>query len=362
MLFKRCSGTARYGDLVQHGSGRDSCLRQDGSGTDFPARSNSTKGGQRESCHCGRNRGCSHRDGERHRSARRDEQEHQERHHPARRHQLEGEERPEGPARSPRSGRPERHCRAAGSAGPRRGRRCQGRQGRQRRQGTGDKGDKGDLGPAVGTFGPVHLTGQDDNGCADADGQVVWAHTDEDRFFTVEPAQDGTGYFVTRYDVNGTYTTIPGREHPGCDDEGTFSSADTGTWNGVWTRKVTSEMPGFDYNPDAEMPSSGTWADFLTAFFGLAPSADPPTTSYEFDYYSSCGGSLARLLLQRTHSSARARSETARAEVTTLPDAHGSLRVGVRRRLLSQSVHSDGRNRLRHPSWHQVHREVGEAS
>ncbi len=48
-------------------------------------------------------------------------------------------------------------------------------------------------------------------------------------------------------------------------------------------------MAGFDYNPDAEMPASGTWPDFLTAFFGLDPGADPPTTSYEFDYYNDCG-------------------------------------------------------------------------
>jgi len=37
------------------------------------------------------------------------------------------------------------------------------------------------------------------------------------------------------------------------------------------------------------MPASGTWPDFLTAFFGLDPGADPPTTSYEFDYYNDCG-------------------------------------------------------------------------
>jgi hypothetical protein len=48
-------------------------------------------------------------------------------------------------------------------------------------------------------------------------------------------------------------------------------------------------MAGFDYDPDAEMPASGTWADFLTAAFGLDPGADPPTTSYEFDYYNDCG-------------------------------------------------------------------------
>ena len=153
----------------------------------------------------------------------------------------------------------------------------------------GDKGDKGDVGPSVGTIGPFHLAGLEDNGCADAGGQVVWAHTDEDRFFSVVPAQDGSGYFVTRYDVNGTFTTIPGREHPGCTDEGIFDSADTGTWNGVWTRHITSDLTGFDYDPDAEVPATATWADFLTEVFGLEPTADPPTTSYEFDYYNACG-------------------------------------------------------------------------
>jgi hypothetical protein len=152
----------------------------------------------------------------------------------------------------------------------------------------GPKGDKGDSG-GPNTFGPIHLTSQPDNGCADADGQEVWALTNEGRFFVVEPAQDGTGYFVTRYDVNGTFTTIPGREHPGCNDEDDFTSASTGTWNGVWTREVTSNMAGFDYHPDAAVPTSGTWAAFLTAVFGLGPTADPATTSYEFDYYNQCG-------------------------------------------------------------------------
>jgi hypothetical protein len=156
----------------------------------------------------------------------------------------------------------------------------------------GDKGDKGDEGdpgqPAFGTFGPVHIEGRDDYGSA-TDGYEVWAHDDEDRYFTIEPTNDGKGYLVTRYDVNGTYTTIPGRQHPGCEDAGTFESEDTGKWNGVWARKVTSDMPGFDYNPDAVMPASGAWADVFTAFFGLAPDVDPPTISYEFDYYNSCG-------------------------------------------------------------------------
>ena len=73
----------------------------------------------------------------------------------------------------------------------------------------GDKGNKGDTGPSVATFGPVHLTGLDDSGCADVGGQEVWAHTNEDRFYAVEPAQDGSGYFATRYDLNGTSRPSP---------------------------------------------------------------------------------------------------------------------------------------------------------
>ena len=75
------------------------------------------------------------------------------------------------------------------------------------------------------------------------DGHEIWAHTNEDRYYAVEPAQDGTGYFVTRYDVNGAFTTIAGAEHPGCADAADFASSDTGTWTGVWTRKVTRTWP-----------------------------------------------------------------------------------------------------------------------
>jgi hypothetical protein len=32
----------------------------------------------------------------------------------------------------------------------------------------------------------------------------VWAHGTEDRYFVVA-GQDGLGYYVTRYDVNGTF-------------------------------------------------------------------------------------------------------------------------------------------------------------
>jgi len=81
-------------------------------------------------------------------------------------------------------------------------------------------------------------------------------------------------------------TTVPGAHHPG-DCQNTFGqSADIGTFNGVWTKQISG---GFDDNPDAAMPSSGTWDDFIAAFF--APGGESPTVkdlSYEFDYYS-CG-------------------------------------------------------------------------
>ena len=150
------------------------------------------------------------------------------------------------------------------------------------------KGNKGDTGPTVGGFGPVHLSNKDDNGCATPAGQEVWAKTASDRHYTVEPIADGTGYLVTRYDLHGTFETITGAKHPGCDDPGTFASVESGTWTGVWTKKVTHDLPGFDYNPDAAMPASGSWSEFLVAAFNLAPDADPATTSYEFDYYNEC--------------------------------------------------------------------------
>jgi hypothetical protein len=86
--------------------------------------------------------------------------------------------------------------------------------------------------------------------------------------------------------VKGTYTTVPGAHHPGECDE-TFDSADTGTFNGVWTRKITGD---FDYNPDAVLPASGTWDAFIEAVF--SPGGESPTVtdiSYEFDYYNACG-------------------------------------------------------------------------
>ena len=102
----------------------------------------------------------------------------------------------------------------------------------------------------------------------------------------MDASQDGSGYTVTRYDVHGTFTTVPGTHHPG-DCTNTFDSADAGTFNGVWARSISGN---FDYNPDAAMPASGTWDDFIAAFF--APNGETPTVtdkSYEFDYYNACG-------------------------------------------------------------------------
>ena len=76
---------------------------------------------------------------------------------------------------------------------------------------TGPQGSKGDPGTPgtwpVAQWGPYQISGREDGGCNS--GQEVWAHDNETRYFVVTPAQDGTGYFVTRYDLNGTYTTIP---------------------------------------------------------------------------------------------------------------------------------------------------------
>ena len=149
--------------------------------------------------------------------------------------------------------------------------------------GKGDKGDTGPPGSGVTTFGPVHLANRDDTGCG---GVEVWAHDTEDRYYVVDATQDGSGYTVTRYDIHGTFTTIPGAHYPG-NCQGTFDQdPDNGTFNGVWTRQISGD---FDYNPDATMPSSGTWDDFIAAFF--AAHGESPTVkdlSYEFDYYS-CG-------------------------------------------------------------------------
>lgn len=150
----------------------------------------------------------------------------------------------------------------------------------------GDKGDKGPQGPSIGTFGPATITGRDDTGCVtDEPTQTPWALDDEHRSYVVAPSQDGSGFTVTRYDLDGTFTAIIGRQHPGCSDNANFAVATKGTWNGVWTQKVTG---AFDYNPNASMPADPSWDSFLQAVFGVSL-ADTKFVSYEFDYYDSCG-------------------------------------------------------------------------
>jgi len=155
----------------------------------------------------------------------------------------------------------------------------------------GPKGDKGAQGPSIGTFGPVDLTAEDHGCITDDPGNPnnPWANTTENRSYVVTPAQDGSGYFVTRYDLNGAFTAIIGRQHPGCTDAATFTKATKGTWNGVWTQKVSGK---FDYNPDATIDASNaTWDQFVAHVFGDDGAASPTVTfvSYEFDYYDSCG-------------------------------------------------------------------------
>jgi Collagen triple helix repeat (20 copies) len=183
-------------------------------------------------------------------------------------------------ARGPQG--PRGHAGAQGAAGP------AGLQGAQGAQGAkGDKGDRGQL--PVGSFGPFHLVGRDDTGCG---GVEVWAKDNEDRYYVVEPSGKD-GYDVTRYDVNGTFKTVEDAHQPGNCGE-TFSAPVSGTFNGVWTRHISSNLAGFDYNPDAA-PADGTWVGFLTSVFGISDvAADPnsaapaPTTAYEFDYYNAC--------------------------------------------------------------------------
>ena len=133
-------------------------------------------------------------------------------------------------------------------------------------------------------------SGRDDTGCNTANGQEVWAHDNETRFYSVTPSP--TGYLVTRYDLGGSYTTVAGMHDPGVANcaGAAFTSAQTGTFNGVWTMSVsfTGATP-VDYNPDAA-PAGPTWDDFLTAVFGVdSNDAHVATTVYEFDYYNECG-------------------------------------------------------------------------
>jgi hypothetical protein len=154
----------------------------------------------------------------------------------------------------------------------------------------GVQGDIGPQGPSIGTFGPVSLAAQD-HGCVTddpGDPNDPWANTTENRSYVVDAMQDGSGYIVTRYDLDGIFTTIPDSQHPGCEDDSSFETETTGTWNGVWSQSISGE---FDYNPDAAIPASATWDDFIAAVFGDDGDLSPTVSfvSYEFDYYSECG-------------------------------------------------------------------------
>ena len=165
----------------------------------------------------------------------------------------------------------------------------------------GDKGDKGDPGMPgtnpVAQWGGYTITGRDDSGCTTEGGQEVWAHDNETRFFVVTADQRGNGYFVTRYDLNGTYTAITDMHDPGssgCDSEPFGQNPPSGPFNGVWTVRVRSTgVDSIDYNPDAQ-PATSSWPDFLGAVFhveadpGQGNTSNVTTTSYEFDYYNAC--------------------------------------------------------------------------
>jgi hypothetical protein len=97
---------------------------------------------------------------------------------------------------------------------------------------------------------------------------------------------------VTRYDLKGSYTTIPGMHDPGVAGcaGAAFTSAQTGAFNGVWTMKVNIDAATpVDYNPDAT-PSGSSWDEFLTSVFDVdSNDSHVSTVSYEFDYDNSCG-------------------------------------------------------------------------
>jgi hypothetical protein len=142
----------------------------------------------------------------------------------------------------------------------------------------------------LGIFGPKGLANQPDTGCATDDpSQSPWAMDTTDRLYSVEPAEDGTGFIVTRHDLNGTFTTVNGGQHPGCADAALFvAPTETGTWNAVWTRKVTGN---FDYDPEESVPSPPSFDNFIAAVFTDDDGGPAPTVaevSYEFDYYLPC--------------------------------------------------------------------------
>jgi collagen triple helix repeat protein len=161
----------------------------------------------------------------------------------------------------------------------------------------GPAGAKGATG-ATGATGPAGPAGQDglsfassevydiqqlDGGCDS--GQEKWANDDESRLFVINPSENGLEYLVTRYDV-GSFKTIVGTHFAtnGACGVGTYTSIQTGHFDGVWTKKVSGNL---DYQPFAADPAQGTWDAFLTAHFGA--NATATDVGYEFDYYNTCG-------------------------------------------------------------------------
>ena len=202
--------------------------------------------------------------------------------HPGAKSALQGQRAPAGPQGTTGAQGPQGAAGARGATGP------QGPQGVQGLQGVrGPEGPKGEKGnPALnapGDFGPYHYVGHDDGGCDS--GQETWAKDAADRWFRVVAAQDGSGYYVTRYDANGSYVTIAGKHFAtgGPCGTGTYTSAQKGTFNGVWTQKITG---AYDYNPDATLSADPTWDEFLDKVFHGGTLTH---VSYEFDYYNSCG-------------------------------------------------------------------------
>jgi hypothetical protein len=62
-----------------------------------------------------------------------------------------------------------------------------------------------------------------------------------------EKGEKGDSAFGRSVPSTSHFTTIPDAHHPG-DCANTFDSEDHGTFNGVWTRHITSDLTGFDFN------------------------------------------------------------------------------------------------------------------
>jgi hypothetical protein len=198
--------------------------------------------------------------------------------HPSTAKALEGDRGPQGARGAQGVAGPAGPQGPVGPAGARGANGSNGSNGAQGPQ--GPQGPKGEDGFSMGTS-RIYEVAQLDGGCDS--GQEKWANDEIERLYTIEP-QGGLEYLVTRYDV-GSFTTVAGKHFPvnGVCGAGTFTSAQEGTLEGVWTRKISGDL---DYRPFAD-PTSGDWDSFITAHFGA--SATVTETGYEFDYYNDCG-------------------------------------------------------------------------